>query len=205
MKIEYTLSEGDYLEAQRAHGDWSTRLLPVFGGLLILAGIWTLAQDPKHLGNGLAAIFIGSALAFGLRLLRSYTYRQDKRLHDRFVATFSDEGIQSSASTGTSSQSWSAFTRYVETQRLFLLYQGPVCMSIYPKRCLAPEDADAFRDLIKQKLPGGNRMVRKGLGLRWWVFLVVVSVAFLLMLITIRNVLRQSGPSSKPAQTQSPN
>lgn len=83
MRVEYTLSEKDFLEAQRAHGGWSSRLLTVFGSLLMLAGIFTLVQDQKHLGNAVAAFLIGAALAFHRRILLSYSFRQDKRLHDR--------------------------------------------------------------------------------------------------------------------------
>ena len=102
MRVEYTLSEKDFLEAQRAHGGWSSRLLPVFGGLLMVAGIITLVRDQKHMGNAVAVFLIGAALAFVRRLLLSYNYRRDQRLHDHFVVTFSDEGVEVSASTGNS-------------------------------------------------------------------------------------------------------
>ncbi len=48
-------------------------------------------------------------------------------------------------------------------------------------------------------------MGRKGLSPTAWIFVVMVAVAFILMLIVIRNTLRQSTPSSQPAQTQSTN
>jgi hypothetical protein len=203
QRLEYTLSKKDFLEAQRAHGRWASRFLPIFGGLLMLAGIFTLAQDPKHLGNALTGILIGAALAFGQGILWSHSYRQDKRLHDRFAATFSEEGIEVSASTGSSKHEWKAFTRYVETKGLFLLYQGPVGMNIFPKGCFGSGEADAFRNLVQQKL--GNKMDRKRLSPSAWIFILVVGVAFVLMLIVIRNAVRQSAPRSTPAQTQSTN
>jgi hypothetical protein len=203
QRLEYTLSKKDFLEAQRAHGRWASRFLPIFGGLLMLAGIFTLAQDPKHLGNALTGILIGAALAFGQGILWSHSYRQDKRLHNRFAATFSEEGIEVSASTGSSKHEWKAFTRYVETKGLFLLYQGPVCMNIFPKGCFGSGEADAFRNLVQQKL--GNKMDRKRLSPSAWIFILVVGVAFVLMLIVIRNAVRQSAPRSTPAQTQSTN
>lgn len=169
----------------------------------MMAGIFTLAQDPKHLGNALTGILIGAALAFGQGILWSHSYRQDKRLHDRFAATFSEEGIEVLASTGSSKHEWKAFTRYVETKGLFLLYQGPVCMNIFPKGCFGSGEADAFRNLVQQKL--GNKMDRKRLSPSAWIFILVVGVAFVLMLIFIRNAVRQSAPRSTPAQTQSTN
>jgi hypothetical protein len=203
MRIEYTLSEKDFLEAQRAHSGWSSRLLPVFGGLLMLAGIFNFVQDQKHPGNAVAAFFIGAALALNRRILLAYSYRQDKRLHDRVVVTFSDEGIEVSASTGSSTLAWSAFGRYVESNNVFVLYQGPACLNIFPKRSFSSGEADEFRTLVHQKLGRGDKMARKGLSPSAWVFVVVVAVAFVLMLIVIRNAVRQSPPSSPPEQTQS--
>jgi hypothetical protein len=202
MQFEYTLSEKDFLEAQRLHGGWSTRLLPVFGGLLMLAAIFNFAGDQKHAGNALAAFLIGVALAFGRRMLLSYNYRQDTRLHDPLAAKVSDEGVKVSASTGRSTHTWKSFTRYAETKSLFLLYQGPRCFAIFPKGCLASGEADAFRELVRLKLGKGDKMERKGLSRSAWIFVVVVVVALFLLLLTVRNILRQSAPITKPAQTQ---
>jgi hypothetical protein len=204
MRVEYTLSEKDFLEAQRKRGGWSSRLLPICGGLLILAGVGMVAQDTRHLGNALGGIVIGAALAFGPRISWSRSYRKDKRLHGHFAATFSDEGVEVSSSTGSSSYDWKAFTRYVETRGLFLLYQGPVCVNIFPKSCFTSGEADAFRNLIQRKVDRGDKTGRKGLSPTAWVFVVFVAVAFVLMLIVIWNALRESAPTSTP-QTQSTN
>ena len=200
QRLEYTLSKRDFLEAQRAHQGWASRFLPIVGGLLMLAGVFTLVQDPKNMGNALAGFLIGAALAFGQRILLSYRYQQDKRLHDRFIATFSEEGIEVSASTGSSKHEWKAFTRHIETKGLFLLYQGPACMNIFPKGCFGSGEADAFRSLVQQRL--GNNVNRKRLSPSVWFFIVVVAVALVLMLMVIRNAVRQSAPRSAP-QTQS--
>jgi hypothetical protein len=124
-------------------------------------------------------------------------------LHDHFVATPSDDGIEVSSSTGSSKFTWNAFTHQRETKSLFLLFQGPICVNIIPKSGLSHDEALAFRKLIQENLSRGDQMDRKGLSSKTWIFIVVVSVAFVLMLLTIRNVLRQT--SSQPAQTQSTN
>jgi hypothetical protein len=124
-------------------------------------------------------------------------------LHDRFVATPSDDGIEVSSSIGSSKFTWNAFTHQRETKSLFLLFQGPICVDIIPKSGLSPDEALAFRKLIQENLSRGDQMDRKGLSSKTWIFIVIVSVAFVLMLLTIRNVLRQTSP--QPAQTQSTN
>ena len=203
MRIEYTLSERDLLEAQRAQVGWPGRVLPIFGCLLVLSGIVTLVQGPRQIGPSIGGIIIGLALTFGLRVLASYAYRRDKRLHDRFVAIASDEGVQISSSTGSSKLEWNGFTKQHETKGLFLLFQGPACVNIIPKSCLGAGEADIFRKLVQEKLHLGDRMQSKGLSPKTWIFIAIVSVAFVLMLIVIRNAMRQS--PSTPAQTQSVN
>jgi len=202
MRIEYTLSVKDLLEAQGAQLGWPIRTLPFVGGLLILSGIGMFLQNPRQFGPPLGGIVIGAGLTFGLRILVSYSYKRDKRLHDRLVATPSDDGIEVSSSTGSSKFTWNAFTHQRETKSLFLLFQGPICVNI-PKSGLSHDEALAFRKLIQENLSRGDQMDRKGLSSKTWIFIVVVSVAFVLMLLTIRNVLRQT--SSQPAQTQSTN
>ncbi len=152
MRIEYELSESNFLEAQNAHSGWSSRLLPVFGVLLMLAAISTAVRDQKNIGNAFAALLIGAALVLGRRVLFSYNYRRDKRLHDRFVVVFSDEGIEVKASAGNSAYAWKAFTQCRESKNLFILYQGPTCFNIFPKNSFGSGEMDAFRTFIKQKL-----------------------------------------------------
>lgn len=203
MRIEYALSENDLLEAQKAQLGWLGRTVPFFGWLLILSGIVMLVQNPGQFGPPLAGIVIGAGLAFGFRLLVSYSCKRDKRLHDRFVATLSDDGIEVSSTVGSSKFTWNAFTDQCETKSLFLLFQGPVCVSIIPKSGLSPSEDERFRKLIQEKLSHGGQMDRKGLSPRTWILIGIVAVAFVLMLLTIRNALRQA--PSQPAQTQSTN
>jgi hypothetical protein len=204
MKIEYKLSEKDFLEAQRARGGLAIRVLPFFGALLILAGVVPWIGGAGRFGSALGALLIGGFLIFGQRLLWSYAYRQDKRLHCQFAATFSDQGLEVSSSTGSTINSWIGFTRFTETRNLFLLFQGPACVHIFPKTCFRAGEIEALRELVHTRVREGVEMERKRPSPMKWTVLVVVAAAFVLMLITIRNVLRQSAPN-KPAQTQSTN
>lgn len=203
VQIRYTLSERDLWESQRAQRGWKARTPPLFGALLILSGIYTLVQDPSQFGLAIGAILVGVFVGFGSRMAVWYAYRRDKRLHDQFVATFSDAEIEVTSSVASSKFEWRAFTQQLETKRLFLLFQGPGCVNIFPKNCFGADEADGFRKLIKEKIGEGAGMDRKGFRPTTWIFIAVVSVALVLLLITIRNTLRQ--PPAQPAQTQSTN
>jgi hypothetical protein len=200
MRLEYTISERDFISAQRAHSALGV-LLPVVGGLLVLAGIFELAIQ-RNLTNGIGPLLLGVVAASLLRLQWSYHYRRDTRLHDQYVAEISNEGIEITGATGDSRINWGAYTRYVETKGLFLLYFGPNLFNIFPKGCFAVGEVDAFRTLVDEKIGKKRRVGRKGPSPTVWAFVVVVALAFVLMLIVIRNAVRQSPQSSPPAQTQ---
>jgi hypothetical protein len=148
IQIHYTLSEKDLWESQRAQRGWRARFLPLIGGLVILSGIYTFVHDPSKFAPAIGAILIGAFVGFGIRMSVSYAYRRDKRLHDQFVATCSDEGIEVSSSVSSSRFEWKAFTKQLETERVFLLYQGPACVHIFPKNCFGGDEVSAFRTLL---------------------------------------------------------
>jgi hypothetical protein len=117
--------------------------------------------EPEAVWASPRGIVIGAGLTFGLRILVSYSYKRDKRLHDRFVATPSDDGIEVSSSTGSSKFTWNAFTHQRETKSLFLLFQGPICVNIIPKSGLSHDEALAFRKLIQENLSRGIKWTAK--------------------------------------------
>jgi hypothetical protein len=201
MRIEYTVSERDFVRAQRAHSALSV-LLPVVGGLLILAGIFELVIQ-KNLTDGIGPLLLG-VVAVSLQWLQwTYHYRQDTRLHGQYVALISNDGIEITGATAASKVNWKAFTRCTETKNLFLLYYGPRLFNIFPKGCFAAGEIDAFRSLVKEKIGKEIKMGRKGLSPKAWIFIGILSVSLVLLLLGVRNILRQGTPSSAPAQTQS--
>jgi hypothetical protein len=123
MRIAYKLSENDLIEAQGQHGGVWTKAIPVFGLLLILVGLGSIASNPKQNAGAILPILIGLFFLFGLRLQIRRSFRQDNRLQHPFEAVISQDGIDISSPTGCSSKyAWSAFTRYVESKNLFLVY-----------------------------------------------------------------------------------
>ena len=200
MQIQYKLSERDLWESQRVQRGWQGKMPPFFGMLLVFSGIYTLAQNKTPVGPSIATIFVGVLVGFGMRLAVLYTYHRNKTLQDQFLALVSDEGIEISSSVATTKFDWKAFTKHIETKNLFLLFQGPGYVTILPKTFFNAADTETFRELLRYRI-GGGEMQRKGLRLTTWIFIAVVSVAFVLLLMTIRNTLRQS--PTQPAQTES--
>jgi hypothetical protein len=69
------------------------------------------------------------------------------------VFTFSDEGATVVSATGEAKFLWSAWIKYQETGRFFLLYPSKQIVHIMPKRAFASEqELVDFRNLLKQKV-----------------------------------------------------
>src|ERR1700730_15420115 len=134
MRVAYRLSQEDFIEAQAKHGGPWTKAGPVFGLLLILAGVSGLALDPKHKVGAIFPILIGLYFMFGLRLSIRRSFMQDQRLQQPFEAVVSQDGIDISSPMASSKYEWSSFTRYVESKSLFLVYQAPKVFNVFPKR-----------------------------------------------------------------------
>jgi YcxB-like protein len=188
MRLEYKLTERDLLEAQAKHGGVWTKVLRIWGVLLIAAGVTSLVIRPRHYSNAVLPILMGVFFFFGLRLLALRSFRRDQRLQQPFEAIISDSGIDASSPTGSSKSTWGAFIRYVESKHLFLLYQAPHVFSIFPKRAFVPEDEESFRRLLNDKLGAASAAHRKRISPRTWIFLAVVTVAALLLVMVIRNI-----------------
>jgi len=90
IRIQYTLSQKDLWEPERAQRGRQLKVLPFSGGFLILWGIYMLLEDPGKFGLAMGAVLVGVFVGFGIRLAGFYSCRRDKRLHDKFVATFSE-------------------------------------------------------------------------------------------------------------------
>src|SRR6267142_5313043 len=120
MRVSYTLTERDVLEAQGKHGGLWIKVLPIIGVLVLVASLVSLVHNPKQFPSFVGGIVVGLFLMFFRRLQVWLSFRRDNRLQDQFGAAISDSGIDVSSSKADSKYDWSAFVRYAETKNLFL-------------------------------------------------------------------------------------
>jgi len=191
MRVSYKLSKRDVLEAKEKHAGLWIRILPIFGIIVLAAGLVSLVHDPKQFPSFVGAIVIGLFLTFFLRLQVWLAFRQDNRLQDEFDASISDSGIDVSSPKGVSKYNWSAFARYVETKNLFLVYQAPHVFNAFPKRAFTPADVNTFRSLLDQKLGAASIASGKRIRPLTWVFLVFVTITAILLAMAVRNIRPQ--------------
>jgi hypothetical protein len=188
MRVTYKLSEDDLIEAQGKHGGLWTKALGVCGLLLILAGLGSIASNAKQYENAILPILLGLFFLFGLRLLVRRSFRQDKRLQQPFEVVVSQDGIDVSSPTSSTKYGWSAFTRYVESKNLFLVYQAPKVFNVFPKRAFAPGEEEFFRSMLSERLGTSSAAHLKRISPQTWIFLAVVAIAGILLVMAIRNI-----------------
>lgn len=67
---------------------------------------------------------------------------------------FGEERILVQTSHGKSEFDWTRFTRFVETDKLFVLFAPSRFLYTIPKRVLSPGESSQFSELLRRKLPG---------------------------------------------------
>ncbi|MGW7486180.1 YcxB family protein [Streptomyces sp. NPDC054786] len=162
VELSYTPTVEDFREALSARAKVSvsfrrTRLLMAFVALCMVSVV-VLSWAGDDYGDLLPAVM---GLVFLLVLL-GQTRMQAKSLHrlaaakgeQRIVAD--ETGVTVATQQGTTSLTWQAAPRYVETPGLFVLLSGDKNASgltLLPKRgASGPVDADRLRALLDQRL-----------------------------------------------------
>ena len=161
IDLEYQCRLGDYQEACRAQRPFSMAR-NVLVAVLFCAFITVIALIATEHGvrQGSAQVTI-VALTFCLwaaaKLLRPVWVKRDFAKHPNFslpqVVRITEEGVHTQHAVGQSDTKWPAYTKFRETQNLFILYLGARLFEVIPKRAFDPRDLDGFRKLVRQKLP----------------------------------------------------
>ena len=160
MKISYRITAETYVEAQKLHAakgaPTSLRILKfVFLPFFLLIGAITVVWG-SFAANSWGMLMLG---IFWTVLSWIYPpwqwkrmYAKDRRFQGEYTADISEEGIRSEGPTSDGNVKWGFYTRFLESDKLFLLYQSPQLFNMVPKSAFGPGEADQFRELLKRKL-----------------------------------------------------
>ena len=178
IEIRYTLTRGDYREANRLlhlNSTFSRKLNYyllgrfgfVTGVVLILPFVaqWLLNLHGSASGSGEVISVVSAGLAgLGVVCLFSpWTYRRktakcfkEMKLSGERVTTVSEAGISSARSDGTAEgrMAWSALERCAESATMFVLLPNKRQFIPIPKRAMTEQQRE-FRALLAAYLPGG--------------------------------------------------
>jgi hypothetical protein len=82
------------------------------------------------------------------------TFNKDQRLHQEVTARISEEGIQFVTPNSDARAGWGLFTRYLESDKIFVLYQSNQIMNVIPKRFFGSGEVEQFHTFLGEKVSG---------------------------------------------------
>ena len=166
MRIEYEISEQDFLDGQtlaiRRHPSlftrWCGRIVFAFGAFFALSWIAILlvrgaaeALSPDALLFLLLIVYLLLTPLF-TRLWRKRIYAKSGALHGLHMVEISGEGVKEKGPTGSSEYTWAAFDKFAEDEKCFVVFQPTLVFHIVPKRGLSQEQIAEFREYVRRNL-----------------------------------------------------
>jgi hypothetical protein len=167
MKITYHITREDFIDAQKLHRSKSpsafVRAIVLIGKILVGASVLVLivlaaVDRDRKLWSNLAPLII--LLALWLLALLVWVpfnwrrcYARDRRLQHEFTANISEDGVHLQSSDFDANLKWSLYLRFLESDRVFLLYQTNRMFNLLPKAAFGPGEIDEFRELARRNLP----------------------------------------------------
>jgi hypothetical protein len=162
MKIDYEITEQDFLDAQRLAIKnhpirmirWTRLVLPLFGIFLFGAWIQNLVKQGFSLRATVAVIF--PMLFISLPLLNKWNarkmYRKATILHGRVHLDVNEDSWVSSGPSFRGKVDWSNFSKFSEDDRVFVIYQNTQTFNIVPKHSLAPDQISELRQYLERNI-----------------------------------------------------
>src|SRR5262249_31297610 len=161
LKIDYEITEQDFLDAQRLAMKELGPLvravrwyMPMVGSVML---IWLLI-DVRHIGFDPRLLFgLAVALFFianpGLtRHKQKKMYSSASAMHGRLSAEFDDQGVRFSGPNHNESAGWQNYRTFAEDSRMFLLWQPTRVFNPIPKRHLSSQQIEQLRTLLSAQL-----------------------------------------------------
>jgi hypothetical protein len=161
MKIVYRISEDDFAEAfslfvkgEKWHRRLFRRVSPWMDSFVVIVGI-VGAIVTRGEGLFLLLSVIGIYFLyrdFALRRHFRARYKADQRYKHDFSSEISEDGIRVITPFEDSQMKWGSVVRYLESDKIFLLFHAALIFTIIPKRAFTSGEADAFRDLLRRNI-----------------------------------------------------
>jgi hypothetical protein len=161
MKIVYRLCEEDSTEAYNLFGKgerlrrrFMRRISPWMDSFVAIVGIvGAIVTRGEGLFLLLAVIGIYFLYRdFALRRHFKARYKTDRRYNQDFSAEISDDGIRVLTPFEDSRMKWGSIVRYLESDKIFMLFHSTLIFTIIPKRAFASGEAHRFRELLGRNI-----------------------------------------------------
>ena len=130
------------------------------GGTSTAADRTTILMFGHSFVDALVVASIGAYLVYcGFALNRYFRklYRNDPRYKHDLTADISDDGIRFVTPTVDSQVKWPAVIRFLESEKIFMLFYAAWSFTVIPKNAFAPGEVDLFRDLLRRNVSSPPR------------------------------------------------
>jgi YcxB-like protein len=163
MRVDYEISEKDYLDGQRLAIQnspvimvrWTRLVMPSFGALLavfLLHGLWTQPFSVSLLPGMAFSLFLLLLPFLNIRKQKTL-YANSNALHGQLTLDVDDSGIQFEGPITSAKVNWAYFGRFFEDHRAFVLYQkNQAIFQMVPKRALSADQVALFRQYLEQNV-----------------------------------------------------
>ncbi|HST11552.1 MAG TPA: YcxB family protein [Terriglobales bacterium] len=122
--------------------------------LMFLVGIYLVDHALPEVGYVWLAlsVLLGIAVYEVPRRQTRRALKSNPSAQGEIVLIVNQRGVVSTFLTGKSELEWRAFTKYKETERIFLLSTG-IRSSFIPKRAMSAEQVRELRNLLTENIP----------------------------------------------------
>jgi hypothetical protein len=172
MEVRYVCNLDDYAEVLIARGPRPLRrklVDAVLSCCLIISCVFVMVNVGPRQGVAtvLMVILLPAFWVVHRYVLFPLWMRRDFRRHPNFsreqILRIGEDGLFKKSEIGQSETKWAAYTRFQETQNLFVLYLGERLAEAVPKRALSGGQLHELRHLLREKLPqNSNTSGRRG-------------------------------------------
>ena len=156
MEIRYRPTAEDVIHAMRAttQPPWAIFLFVLLLGLMFLVGIYLVDHDLARIGWTwlILSVVLGILVYQIPRRQARRAIEKNPSAREDIVLNITDVGIDSVAATGKSQVQWGAYTKYKETEHIFLLDSDYGRSTFIPKRIMSLEHVQELRELLRKHL-----------------------------------------------------
>ncbi len=162
-KVDYQLTFEEYLEAQRAYAKtsrftyYSAWILGCLGIIVGTIGIIVL----PGMKAGYGAVLLGVFLVLSVTILHRYTiarfWKREPNISNPLMVDITEDDLHIISPHEEGRVKWSAFSRFLETKSLFMLFRQRNTFNVIPKRIFRDaNEIENFRNMLRRKITGNK-------------------------------------------------
>jgi hypothetical protein len=160
MQVIYELTADDYrhaLIAYRNRNFLSRWLMPFFALFFTLwAAIQLMSNSPAMRWS---FVLIGAGIGVSLFIHWGAPYLNARRqfrntpsARGQITLDLQDGGLHFRSTNTDGSVSWQHYIKWIEDERVFVLFSSPLIFVLVPKRAFDPGQLALFKDTLRQKI-----------------------------------------------------